>query len=29
MELPDDIKDSVIIDGRAYLQVLFQEYIDL
>ncbi len=28
MEIPENIKDSIIIDGKAYLQVLFQEYID-
>ena len=27
LELPDAIKDSIITDGKAYLQVLFQEYI--
>ncbi len=28
MEIPENIKDSIITDGKAYLQVLFQEYID-
>lgn len=27
LELPKTMKDSIIIDGKAYLQVLFQEYI--
>ena len=29
MEIPESMKDSVITDGKAYLQVLFQEYMDL
>ena len=28
MEIPENMKDSIITDGRAYLQVLFQEYIN-
>jgi phosphoglycerol transferase MdoB-like AlkP superfamily enzyme len=28
MEIPENIKDSIITDGKAYLQVLFQEYIN-
>lgn len=28
IQLPEEMKDSIVDDGKAYLQVLFQEYID-
>lgn len=28
LEIPENMKDSIITDGKAYLQVLFQEYIN-
>lgn len=28
MEIPEKMRDSIITDGKAYLQVLFQEYIE-
>lgn len=28
MEIPENIRDSVITDGKAYLQVLFEEYMN-
>jgi hypothetical protein len=28
MEIPENIRDSVITDGKAFLQVLFEEYMN-
>lgn len=28
MEIPENMRDSVITDGKAYLQVLFEEYVN-